>query len=133
MPTIVVTGRDAQVSSRNKERAEEKISKLEKYFDRIGKIEVLLGHAGDNAEVELVISIKRSNPIVCHSRAKDLYTAIDLVLDKAEAQLTKRKEKLKTHKGEPSAAGARDAAQAGAGDEEALESYDEVIEKREFP
>jgi len=130
MPTIVVTGRDAQVTSRNKERAEEKIAKLEKYFNRIGKIEVLLGHSGDSAEVELVISIKRSNPIVCHSRAKDLYAAIDLVLDKAEAQLTKRKEKLKTHKGELSASGE---GPEKTGEEEALESYDEVIEKRDFP
>lgn len=133
MPTIVVTGRDAQVTSGNKERAEEKISKLAKYFNGIVKIEAILGHSGDNAEVELVISVKRSNPIVCHSHAKDLYSAIDLVIDKAEAQLTKHKEKLKTHKGERSAAGEGSLEKSAAQDDEALESYDEVIEKRDFP
>lgn len=98
MATIVVTGRDDQISSRSKEHAEDKLSKLERYYDGIGKIEAVLCHSGDVAEVELVISVKRGKTIVCRSRAKELYAAIDLVLDKAETQLTKFKERLKDHR-----------------------------------
>jgi ribosomal subunit interface protein len=129
MATIVVTGRDAQVSSRNKQHAEEKIAKLEKYFDRIGKIEAILGHSGDSAEVELVISVGRGNPIICHSRSKDLYAAIDLVLDKAEAQLTRLKDKVKARKGRLASG---DGSGAEAPSDEPLESYEDVIEKRDF-
>lgn len=100
MATIVVIGRDPQVTSRSRKHAEEKLSKLEKYFDSIGKIEAILGHSGDEAEVELVISVPRHKTIVCHSRAKAFHAAIDLVLDKAEAQLTKHKERLKGHRGQ---------------------------------
>jgi putative sigma-54 modulation protein len=130
-PNIIVTGRDAQVSSTNKSHAEEKIAKLDRYFNGVQKIEAVLGHSGDQADVELVISVRRAKPIICHSRAKDLYAAIDLVIDKAEAQLTKLKERVKAHKGRSSGDLLPESV-AGA-DDERLESYDEVIEKREFP
>ena len=136
MATIQVTGRDGQVTSRNKEHAEEKLSRLAKYFNGIGKIEAVLGHSGDEAEVELVITVPRSSPIVCHSRAKDLYAAIDLVLDKAEIQLTKHKERVKErklHRGEAGGtAEERGASPEGASDDDRLESYDDVIDKRDF-
>jgi putative sigma-54 modulation protein len=130
MPTIVVTGRDAHVTSRNKSHTEEKIAKLERYFDGIVKIEAVLGHAGDSAEVELIISVRRAKPIVCHSEAKDLYAAIDKVVDKAETQLTKFKERRKAHKGER---GRTDGGgPVSAVEDEPLETYDEVIDKRDF-
>ena len=141
MATISISGKDDQVSTHTKEHAEEKLSKLARYFNGIGKIEAVLGHSGDEAEVEVVISVPRGSPIVCHSRARDLYTAIDLVLDKAEAQLTKHKERIKERKisrGEPMGAGAEGVigeGKAGAGnfpDDEELESYDDVVDKRDF-
>lgn len=135
MATIHVTGKDAQVSSRNKEHAQEKLSKLARYFNGIGTIEAFLGHSGDDAEVEVVISVPRGSPIVCRSAARDLYAAIDLVLDKAEAQLTKHKERIRTHKGEKPSLGAAAASPGGEGaevEDAQLESYDDVIEKRDF-
>lgn len=98
MPSIVVTGRDEKVTSRHKQHAEQKISKLERYFNGIVKIEAVLGHQPDGSAVELVISVQGGKPIVCHSRSKELYAAIDLVLDKAEKRLTRHKEKLKDQK-----------------------------------
>lgn len=133
MATIIVTGRDGQITARNREHAEDKIQKLEKYFDRIGKIEAILGHSGDKANVELVISVPRGKPIVCHSEDKDLYAAIDLVIDKAEVQLTKFKEKIKDHKAPRAGAtlSAREA-EKGKDDDDGLESYKDVVDKREF-
>jgi len=130
MPTVVVTGRDERVTSRNKSHAEEKIAKLERYFDGIGRIEVVLGHEGDAAAVELIISVRRAKPIVCHSQAKDLYAAIDNVIDKAETQLTKFKERRKAHKGEKDRTDG--AGPASVVEDEPLETYDEVIDKRDF-
>jgi putative sigma-54 modulation protein len=98
MPSIVVTGRDDSVTTLHKQHAQAKIAKLERYFDGIVKIETILGHGRGEAEVEVVLSVRGGNPLVCHARAKDLYAAIDIVLDKAEAQLTRHKEKLQSRK-----------------------------------
>ncbi|MGQ9589539.1 MAG: ribosome hibernation-promoting factor, HPF/YfiA family [Planctomycetota bacterium] len=98
MATIHVTGKDSAVSSTNKAHAEEKLSRLAKYFNGIEKIEAVLGRVGDDASIEVVISIPRANPIVCRSQARDLYAAIDLVLDKAETQLTRHKERVRQRK-----------------------------------
>ena len=98
MATIVVTGRDDKITSRSREHTEQKLTKLERYFDGIGKIEAILGHSGDEALVELVISVGRGKTIVCECRHNELYAAIYHVIDKAEVQLTKHKERLKAHR-----------------------------------
>ena len=98
MATIVVTGRDDQITSRSKQHTQEKLAKLERYFDGIGRIEAVLGHSGADAAVELVISVGNGKTVVCSSQARELYTALDLVLDKAEKQLTRHKERLKSHR-----------------------------------
>lgn len=133
MATINVTGRDSSVSSTNRQHAEEKLSKLARYFNAIEKIEATLGFTGDEASVEVVISIPRGSPIVCHCRAKDLYSAIDLVVDKAEIQLTKHKERVRTRKAKTDMAGTQiEPAAAPHPEDEQLESYDDVIDKRDF-
>ena len=134
MATIVVTGKDSEVTSRNKQHAEEKFAKLSRYYDGITKIEAVLGHRSDGAEAELVISVRRRRPIVCHSRAKELYAAIDMVLDKAEGQLTRFKERTKNQRakkraGRVSVTNAEGVTLDG---EENLESYEDIVEKTDF-
>ncbi len=98
MVSIQVTGKDPAVTSANKAHAEEKLSRLGRYFNGIEKIEAVLGRVGDEASVEIVISIPRARSIVCRAQARDLYAAIDLALDKAEAQLTRHKERVRQRK-----------------------------------
>ena len=50
MAAIVVTGRDARISTREKRHAEEKLGKLERYFDGIHQIETASGSEDDNLE-----------------------------------------------------------------------------------
>ena len=133
MATIVVTGRDSEVTSRNKQHAEDKLAKLERYYNGITKIEATLGHQADGAEAELVISVRRRKAIVCHGKAKELYAAIDVVLDKAEGQLTKFKERTQDQRTrKPTGQVAPDEAMGLADDEENLESYEDIVEKTDF-
>jgi ribosomal subunit interface protein len=133
MATIVVTGRDSEITSRNKQHAEEKLARLERFHDGITKIEAVLGHGSDGAEAELVISVRRRKPIVCHGKAKELYAAIDLVLDKAEGQLTKVKERSKAQRTKRRSGQGSGSGSAGASDEdESLESYEDIVEKTDF-
>ena len=133
MATIVVTGRDSEVTSRNKQHAEDKLAKLERYYNGITKIEAVLGHQADGAEAELVISVRRRKAIVCHGKAKELYAAIDVVLDKAEGQLTKFKERTLDQRTRiPTGQVAAGEAMGVADDEENLESYEDIVEKTDF-
>ena len=130
MVPIAVTARDGKITSRDRKHAERKIEKLEKYFNGITRIEMILAHDGELALVEIVIHIRRGSQLFCKTSDKDLYAAIDIVLDKAEIQLTKHKEKVKGHH-RP----ARDdsaAEEEASGPEERLEGYDEIVAQRDF-
>ena len=132
MVPIVVTGRSEKITSWDRQHAEDKIEKLEKYFRGITRIEMILEKTALVSEAELVISVKRGSQIVCHARDKDLFAAIDLVLDKAETQLTRHKEKVRDHHRPGREEG--EAALGGTGEpaEEKLEAYEDIVEKREF-
>ncbi|MBI3267760.1 MAG: ribosome-associated translation inhibitor RaiA [Planctomycetes bacterium] len=78
-----------------REYAEEKANRLERYFDRIKKIEVILNVEQERHMAEMVISATRGATLVAHTVEGDIHAAIDLVTDKMERQLTKLKEKLR--------------------------------------
>lgn len=98
MVPILVSGRNGKVTSAQKTHAKEKISKLERYFNGITRIEVILNKSVERSRAELVINVRRGAPIVCHCDDKDLYAAIDLVIDKAEVQLTRHKEEVQSRR-----------------------------------
>ncbi|MBN1419644.1 MAG: ribosome-associated translation inhibitor RaiA [Planctomycetes bacterium] len=113
---IVVTARDPSITTGMKKHASQKMEKLQRYFDGANHVEVILDREGLQNVVELVITVPRGGTIVCHSRGEDLYAAIDMVIDKAETQLTRFKEKIKDRRGSrrsaPRIAGAEEAEEA---------------------
>ena len=80
-----------------REYAREKTQRLDRFFDRITRIQIILNAEGDNYSVEMVMSVSRST-LVSHETNGSLYAAIDLVMDKSERLLTKHKEKLRGHR-----------------------------------
>jgi putative sigma-54 modulation protein len=95
---VTVTGRHPGITPHVKEYAESKVNRLERYFDGTQRIEVIMRREADDSIVELVITAG-GRQIISECRDPDLYAAIDLVLDKAETQLTRLKEKRKEHRG----------------------------------
>lgn len=135
MPPIVVNGRGEKITARHKQHAQEKIRKLCRYFDGIVKIEAVLQNGSGESRAELLISVRGGKTLVCHSRSKELYAAIDLLVDKAEVQLTRHKEKRKDHKGRSSAEwpGGEGGAPGERGadeDDDTEERYEDIVEKR---
>lgn len=90
---IQVTGRGLNVRDTLREYAESKATKLERFHDSLEKIEVLIGHQGDNKHVEMIAHQRRGQPIVGSVAHEDPMAAIDLVLDKMSEQLRRMKEK----------------------------------------
>ncbi len=48
--------------------------------------------------VELVINLKDKNTIVITQRDKDVYTAMDIAIDRAQKALRRHADKIKDHK-----------------------------------
>ncbi len=129
MVPISISGRTDEITHAQKEHARQKVEKLERYFNGITRIEVILDKHPERCRAELVMSVKKGSSIVVHCDHKDLYAAIDLVLDKAETQLTRHKEKLQDRRN--STPVYQDFSDYQEEDEN-LESYEDVIESRDF-
>jgi putative sigma-54 modulation protein len=97
---VKVTGRHPGITPHLREYAEEKTHRLERYFDGTHRVEVVMSREGDQSVVELIIAAT-GRQIVSESRASDLYAAFDTVLDKAEKQLIRHKEKLRGKRHKP--------------------------------
>jgi putative sigma-54 modulation protein len=97
---ITITAKHVKVTPTMKEYAESKIERLDRYFDRIDRIQVLLNKDGmDNVcEINVHTDSHHQLSAVVHNQ-DDMHAAVDLCLDKIQAQLKKVKEKLKGHKG----------------------------------
>ena len=95
---IKITGRHIDVSERLKEYAEKRISKLEKYFQQLIDIHLILYVEKLDHAAELVIN---GDSVQFHAREKaaDLYSAIDLLIDKMETQIGRFKERIQSRKG----------------------------------
>ncbi|MHC4470564.1 MAG: ribosome hibernation-promoting factor, HPF/YfiA family [Planctomycetota bacterium] len=95
---IRVTGRTDEVTSAMKRKAQQKVSKLLKFYDRITWVDVVLGVDKERKTAELTAGLNRGNTVVGKAKSSDTYAAIDLAIDKIARQLTKHKEKLKDHR-----------------------------------
>ena len=99
---ITVTARHMDVTEVMKEYAVEKAERLEKFFDNIRKVEIILdAERNKRYSAEMIVSAARGQVLVCHTTDSSATAALDIVLDKMERQLTKFKEKLREkHNGE---------------------------------
>jgi len=95
---IKITGRKIEVSDKLKEYAEKRISKLEKYFQQLIDIHLVLYVEKIDHTAELIIN---GDSVQFHAREKsaDFYSAIDLLIDKIESQIARYKDKIQSRKG----------------------------------
>ncbi|MDO4283682.1 MAG: ribosome-associated translation inhibitor RaiA [Clostridia bacterium] len=91
-----IRGNKVEVTEAIKKYIEEKIGKLDKYFEKPEEIEakIVIKVRGKEQIVEVTIPIKKII-IRCEENHKDLYAAIDIVTDKLERQIRKNKTRMK--------------------------------------
>jgi len=91
---ITVTGRHLDVTDSIRDYAHEKAGKTNRYFDRISKIEVVLGRKDSHTyDAEMIAHVDGHRHFVAHGKHEDLYAAIDEAEAKLERQLTDHKTK----------------------------------------
>jgi putative sigma-54 modulation protein len=94
---LIVKGKNLEITGALREYAEEKVKKLEKYFDRILKAEIEMcveknPKISENQCIE--VTIFSTGPVIrAKESAVDMYQAIDLVYDKLERQVKRFKRK----------------------------------------
>jgi putative sigma-54 modulation protein len=132
---IIVKGKNLEVTEALRGYALEKVSRVEKYLDRILKTEIEMSvernpKIQDNQVVE--VTIFSSGPIIrAKESAGDMYQAIDLVTNKLERQARRVKKKMidrSHHAKNPFKASAR-AEEA----EEAEEAEAVIVKTKSFP
>ncbi|MFY7697422.1 MAG: ribosome hibernation-promoting factor, HPF/YfiA family [Legionella sp.] len=94
---INFTGHKMEVTPALKAFTQEKLGKLEKHFDKITAIHVVLEVDKLQQKADATVHIARAE-LHASAEAEDMYSAIDLLADKLDRQLIKHKEKIREHR-----------------------------------
>jgi len=94
---ISVSGHHIEVTDSLKNYVETKMERLERHFDRITNVHVILSVEKLRQKAEATVSYSGGDTFA-DAENDDLYAAIDALTDKLDRQLIKQKEKIKGHK-----------------------------------
>jgi len=98
---INVSTRHGHLSAPSQEKIAAKVSKLERFHDRITALDVTVDLKDESApEVELRVSVERARDMVSVEKRDTLLKAVDAVIHKVEHQLKRHKEKITDHRNE---------------------------------
>ena len=94
---ITIDGHHVDVTDSIRDYVESKMTRIERHFDQVVDVHVVLGVEKQRQMVEVTIHLAGNN-IHAHSENDDMYAAIDLLIDKLDRQVKKHKEKLTNHR-----------------------------------
>ncbi|MBU0650407.1 ribosome-associated translation inhibitor RaiA [bacterium] len=94
---INITGRHMEITPAIRSYIKEKVNKVEKHFDHILDVQVIISVDNHRHIVEIILKTNVSI-ISVKKESEDMYASIDLCIEKLDKQLKKLKERLKEHK-----------------------------------
>ena len=100
---VTVSSRHMDVTPAMKSYAEQKATKLTKYYDRIQEIEIVFD-AGkektskEKVRVEMIVNAEHKTTFIAHHDEGDAYACVDGCIDKLERQLSEHKKKFRNRK-----------------------------------
>ena len=86
-----------------REYAIDKAGKLDRFFDGVNHVSIVLDRQAGKHSVEMIVTASHNTRLVGHSAEDSITAAIDAVIDKIERQVVKAKERLKDHRKRPGA------------------------------
>lgn len=93
---INLTGHHIEITDSLRTYVDTKFSKLERHFDHISNVHVILNVEKLNQKAEATMHLSGAE-VFASSENTDMYAAIDSMVDKLDRQVIKHKEKLKKH------------------------------------
>lgn len=93
---IQITGRHVQVTDAMKDYAMDKVSKIERFTDRIIDVNVIMDIQKLEHRAEFILKVGHTK-ITSQASTDDMYVSIDCAVNKLETQLQRYKKKLQNH------------------------------------
>lgn len=91
-----LTGHHVEITDSLRDYVTTKLDKLERHFDQVTNVHVILGVEKLRQKAEAKIHIK-GNQLFAESENEDMYASIDSMIDKLDRQIRKHKEKVTDH------------------------------------
>jgi len=91
-----VTGHHVDITTSMHDYVSHKLEKLERYFDHVTNVHVILSVEKLRQKAEATMNISGGN-LFADAEDEDMYAAIDSLVDKLDRQIKKHKEKLTDH------------------------------------
>jgi putative sigma-54 modulation protein len=108
---LTVTSRNLEITDALRGYAEEKLRRLTRYLENIVTVHVVLSVAKHRQIAEVTLRV-RDLTIRAEASTDDLYSSIDLVMEKLERQILRYKERIAAHATRGGNRGSRDPAGA---------------------
>ena len=93
---INLTGHHVEITDSLREYVNTKFAKLERHFDQINNVHVVLNVEKLNQMAEATVHLSGSE-VFASSQNGDMYTSIDSLIDKLDRQILKYKAKINHH------------------------------------
>lgn len=93
---ITVTGRHVQITDSMKDYALEKVSKIERFMNRIIDVNIIMDIQKLDHKVEIILKAGHTK-VTSQAITNDMYASIDRAVAKLEAQILRYKSKLQDH------------------------------------
>ena len=94
---INISGHHLDITDALRQYVNEKFNRLERHFDNITSIQVILSPEPKTHKAESTIRIS-GGELFATAEANDMYAAIDMLTDKLDRQILKHKEKTVSRK-----------------------------------
>ena len=96
---FTISGKHIDITEAIKNHAQEKTSRLPRYYSSINQVEVIIdGSEGGKTSVEIIARGEHSIVFVGTESGEDAYRCIDLAVHKLEKQLRRKKTKERNSK-----------------------------------
>ena len=93
---INITGHHIDITDALREKVTEKLAKLERHFDHVTNVHVILTVEKNIQKAEATVHVSGTD-LFAHHETEDMYASIDGLLDKLDRQIIKHKEKIGSH------------------------------------
>lgn len=94
---ISVTGHHIEVTDSMRAYVESKFEKLERHFDHVTDVHVILTVQKMQQSAEATVQVSGAK-LFAEDHREDMYAAIDALVDKLDRQIIKHKEKQNRHR-----------------------------------